>query len=761
MRAAQSDSEDDGEIGKPSRNVKPAMHANGKRSKRLGRGARRKPIPQDELEAADTNSDAESVNGLETQQMDRMQQGLRCVAFGSFVTLLCVAVVMLFTQGLDTVQLELSSPPTSGLAVRESSFLPPLPSNPMAPPRPPPLQSPPPQPLPLPEPPPPPPPQPLPPSPLPPEPPPPMSPIVWERWVGQNCHGPWNGAQNIDDDIPFTTVADCKARCLDTPTCEGVCVTTLAVAYEDAFKKCGMRRDLWRDHCSGDTHHDSYVLSVPSPPPSIPHLPIPRMTPSERALLLNARFRDARPSSDLSAAGLVMHQFDRLELAGAPWKACNFHCDSELNGQSLTGRLSTSIMYGGMHSRGDRQAVPLVSNDGGVIARASEINISCLFGIDGASVGLSGGPNGDGCPWYWCDPSGNIEANGYCGFWGAPPQAAWRPQDLAKLLELHEKFGEPYGQPGYHSGYNEAIVDGWSWNANLPNTVEAFFELEGSGVQATPDHGRGQAGYVRDAHRRFLEEYGITNMEVPLLKFDPARWSAPFRDPNGDPQLSPVDAIVDRFRTEPYGAWPPDDTLAFSGVLIHCIDGYEDHDEPWKPTQGYISASFIWADMRAPGFDIPVFSCQTGGYIFRPGSSTKLVCGNGKDSGGACFDFCPPATELGDVASYSHPGDGCGASWRPRDFGMYLHRVAEWSKMSRRADYNEIIVEGAGPKSSWTAHLPDIVEAFFSVKGKDADSVKAHRANFLRSYGLDASRVPLLSLDVHDWERPFDTVVVK
>ena len=108
MRAAQSDSEDDGEIGKPSRNVKPAMHANGKRSKRLGRGARRKPIPQDELEAADTNSDAESVNGLETQQMDRMQQGLRCVAFGSFVTLLCVAVVMLFTQGLDTVQLEYS-----------------------------------------------------------------------------------------------------------------------------------------------------------------------------------------------------------------------------------------------------------------------------------------------------------------------------------------------------------------------------------------------------------------------------------------------------------------------------------------------------------------------------------------------------------------------------------------------------------------------------------------------------------------------------
>ena len=37
-----------------------------------------------------------------------------------------------------------------------------------------------------------------------------------------------------------------------------------------------------------------------------------------------------------------------------------------------------------------------MSNDGGVIARASEVNISCLFGIDGATVGLSGGPYGDG-----------------------------------------------------------------------------------------------------------------------------------------------------------------------------------------------------------------------------------------------------------------------------------------------------------------------------------------------------------------------------
>ena len=153
-----------------------------------------------------------------------------------------------------------------------------------------------------------------------PSPPPPFSPILWERWVGLNCHGQWNGAQNVQQDTEFTTVEDCKARCLYTEGCEGICVTTLAVPYEDATKKCGLRRDLWREHCSGDTHHDTYVLSVPSPPPSIPHMPIPRLTPSERAADLNRRFREAHPSADLQVAGLMMHQFDRLELGAHPGK---------------------------------------------------------------------------------------------------------------------------------------------------------------------------------------------------------------------------------------------------------------------------------------------------------------------------------------------------------------------------------------------------------------------------------------------------------
>lgn len=559
-----------------------------------------------------------------------------------------------------------------------------------------------------------------------------------------NCHGPYNGAKNVGADSPLTSLAACQALCIATVGCEAICITTQT--WSDQL--CGLRAEIWSSHCYGDGAHDTYVLAVPSPPPSLPKSPIPRMSPEQRASLLNARFRNARPSSDLSVVGLVCHQFDKLETAGAPWKSCNYHCDNSLSGQSLTGRLSTSIMYGGMRNRNDRKAVPLVSNDGGVIARPSLLNISCVYGIDGATVGLSGGPNGDGCPSYWCDPNAKREPNGYCGFWGAPPQAAWRAEDLARLIELHERVGAPYHAPGYHAGYNEAVVDGLTWNANLPNSVECFFELEGRGVEATSDRGRSQASYARDAHRRFLNEYGLTDREVPLLKFDPARFDAPFRAATS----TPLSTIMDRFHTSPFGAWPEDGTLAWAGVLVHCIDGYEDHRQPWKPEHGYVSASLIFADMRVPGFGVPIFTCKDGGYIFRPG--TKLVCGNAGDSGGGCHQFCPTATELGDVHSFSNPGDGCGGSWRPPDFGMYLQRVTAWTKANHRSSYNEIIVEGAGPHSPWTANLPDTIEAFFSVKGKDASGIRGHHSNFLRAYRLNAAQHPLLTLDPDNWERP-------
>ena len=116
-------------------------------------------------------------------------------------------------------------------------------------------------------------------------------------------------------------------------------------------------------------------------------------------------------------------------------------------------------------------AVPLINTHGGVIARPSEVSVACAYGIDGATVNLHGGANGDGCPDEWCDPSNPHEQNGYCGFWGAPPRAAWRAKDLGTVLTLHEQQGEGYKGVGFRSGYNEAVLDGVEWNANLPNSA--------------------------------------------------------------------------------------------------------------------------------------------------------------------------------------------------------------------------------------------------------------------------------------------------
>jgi hypothetical protein len=43
---------------------------------------------------------------------------------------------------------------------------------------------------------------------------------------------------------------------------------------------------------------------------------------------------------------------------------------------------------------------------------------------------------------------------------------------------------------------------------------------------------------------------------------------------------SHVELINARFRRDPYASWS---TVPSAGVLLHCLDGYEDHSQPWLP----------------------------------------------------------------------------------------------------------------------------------------------------------------------------------
>jgi len=75
--------------------------------------------------------------------------------------------------------------------------------------------------------------------------------------------------------------------------------------------------------------------------------------------------------------------------------------------------------------------------------------------------------------------------------------------------------------------------------------------------------------------------------------------------------------------------------------------------------------------------------------------------------------------------------------------------------------YNEVIINSA----KYNAHLPDVVDAFFVMKGHstttqdDADHInvnvqQAHGA-FLHLYNKSALEVPLLVFDPFNWDQPF------
>jgi len=84
------------------------------------------------------------------------------------------------------------------------------------------------------------------------------------------------------------------------------------------------------------------------------------------------------------------------------------------------------------------------------------------------------------------------------GALGQPCRDAWAPQDIGGYVRRET---EAYRQdPGY-GHYNEFLVDGLVWDANLPWSIDAF--LTGA-TSAT-------------AHAAFLQKYQLTDLEVPLL----------------------------------------------------------------------------------------------------------------------------------------------------------------------------------------------------------------------------------------------------
>merc|ERR1712070_432104 len=72
---------------------------------------------------------------------------------------------------------------------------------------------------------------------------------------------------------------------------------------------------------------------------------------------------------------------------------------------------------------------------------------------------------------------------------------SWAPEDFGDYLYRSCRWQKEVQAVGRDMDYNEIILDGMFWNANLPDAIEAFF---GTGKTA------------KEQHRLYLEEYHLT-----------------------------------------------------------------------------------------------------------------------------------------------------------------------------------------------------------------------------------------------------------
>ena len=223
--------------------------------------------------------------------------------------------------------------------------------------------------------------------------------------------------------------------------------------------------------------------------------------------VLNARFRDGTATNDLTAAGVLLRQFDRTEDIERPWRGCpGGHVsngaghDCELFGN----RLSASIVNAQMVSPRDK-VVPVFSTEGGVVYSPTLSGITCIFGGDGGSRKFS-----DGCGHDYCPPQRSAAGDVWCD---------GKPHFRTHIGDVLRGFSTVR-----QGSFNEVILNSETLDTHLPKVVEAFFYVTPTGATA-----------ARAAHEKFVAKYGLKPTHpdfVPLLRLDVSDPDHPFK-PSG------------------------------------------------------------------------------------------------------------------------------------------------------------------------------------------------------------------------------------
>ena len=189
---------------------------------------------------------------------------------------------------------------------------------------------------------------------------------------------------------------------------------------------------------------------------------------------INQRFILGHAAGTLSAAGVLVHQFDRYTtgLGRQPWAL-----EPEVNHVSCS-LINLRVPY------------TYSPSAAGLVLSPSHTRVKCVYATDG---GTHGTPDGCGrrarCTarkWWMCK---------------------YPPARLAEMLEAHERRN--------CRGWNEVVVSRADWERAVPRGLEAIFFVRG-----TPQ------GSARRLRAAFARRYG---RELPLLSFDPRNRTLPFR----------------------------------------------------------------------------------------------------------------------------------------------------------------------------------------------------------------------------------------
>jgi len=254
---------------------------------------------------------------------------------------------------------------------------------------------------------------------------------------------------------------------------------------------------------AGEAHgHDRQILLselqvfTPSPLSAAPvPPPAPRLA-GEVAQQVNARYEKARPSAVLAEGGVLVHIYDGFESGEKPWDTCHADC-----ARGAVDTISASLISRKLPWLFEAEA--RWGQLGFIIA--PDVEVLCAFYHD---AGSGGHPNGK-CPFA-----------AHTGRHATPP---YQGRPLGDVMKEHFEAcagpASPYtgvlkrnGHCG--SGYNEVLIGWMFWERNLPWAVEAF--VYGGG----PGNWEQNLARARGIHRDFLQYFGLTSNEVPLLRYD-------------------------------------------------------------------------------------------------------------------------------------------------------------------------------------------------------------------------------------------------